>query len=63
VIQGEVGDGSLCGLFDLQGRNLLEQRLTDDGMNIVELPVGLHGVVLVRVTDGPVVITRKLVIP
>jgi len=63
VIQGEIGYGSLCGLFDLQGRKLLEQQLTDDGMNIVELPVGLHGVLLVRVTDGPVVITRKLVIP
>ena len=63
VIQGEIGDGSLCGLFDLQGRKLLEQQLTDDGMNIVELPVGLHGVLLVRVTDGPMVITRKLVIP
>ena len=63
VIQGEIGDGSVCGLFDLQGRKLLEQRLADGGMNIVELPVGLHGVVLVRVIDGTVVITRKLVIP
>jgi len=63
VIQGEIGDGSFCGLFDLQGRKMLEQQLTDDGMNIVELPVELHGVVLVRVIDGPVVITRKLVIP
>lgn len=63
VIQGMVGGGSLCELFDIQGRKLLELNLSDAGLNTIELPAGLHGVVVVKVTDGNVVTTRKLVFP
>ncbi|MDM8004328.1 MAG: T9SS type A sorting domain-containing protein, partial [Bacteroidota bacterium] len=63
VIQGMVAGGSLCELYDIHGRKMLEQNLSDAGLNTIELPAGLHGVAVVKVTDGSVVTTRKLVIP
>jgi hypothetical protein len=63
IIQGEVNEGSFCELFDLQGRKLLWQYLTDDELNAIDLPSGVHGMIMARVTDGQKVITRKLAIP
>ena len=60
IIQGEVNEGSLCELFDLQGRKLLEQYLADGERNAVDLPAGLHGLVMVRVTDGLNMVTTKV---
>jgi hypothetical protein len=63
VIKGSVSAGSAGELFDLQGRELLESKLSDGEMNIIDLPVGLHGILVVKVTDGEKVVTRKIVIP
>lgn len=60
IIKGTVGRSALCEMFDMQGRKMLEQGLSDGELNTVEMPVGLHGVVVVKVTNGNVVTTRKL---
>jgi hypothetical protein len=60
IIKGTVGGSALCEMIDMQGRKMLEQGLSDGELNTVEMPVGLHGVVVVKVTNGNVVTTRKL---
>jgi hypothetical protein len=49
-------------LFDISGRKLLQLNLADGEMNFVELPAGVNGGIVVRVTDGGVVVTRKVVV-
>lgn len=61
ILSGAVSEGSLCEVFDISGRKFLQQYLTDGGMNFVDLPAGVNGVIVVRVTDG-VVVTRKVVV-
>jgi len=63
VIRGRVGAGSLCEIFDMSGRKMAEQLLSDGEMNFVDLPVGMSGVIVVRVTDGNYAVTRKLALP
>jgi hypothetical protein len=63
IIKGSVGAGSVCELFNLQGQKLDEMSLTDGGLNIIELSGRLNGVAVVKVTDGPRVVPRKIVIP
>jgi hypothetical protein len=62
IIQGEVRDGSLCEMFDISGRKMTETRLTDEEMNFVDLPVGMRGVIVVKVTDGQKIVNRKVAI-
>jgi len=63
VIQGRVNAGSLCEIFDMSGRKMTERRLSDGEMNFVDLPVGMRGVIVVKVRDGERVVTRKVVVP
>jgi len=63
IIDGIVSEGSLCEIFDIQGRKLLERKLSDGDMNVIEMPVGMHGVLAVKVTDGVRVVSRKVVVP
>ncbi|MHC1731107.1 MAG: hypothetical protein AB9888_03580 [Bacteroidales bacterium] len=63
VIQGRVNTGSLCEIFDMSGRKLTESRLSDGEMNFVDLPVGMRGLIVAKVTDGERVVTRKLALP
>lgn len=60
VISGDHSEMAVCEVYDLQGKTVLKSRLTDSEMNIVSLPVGMHGVYIVRITDGPKVTTRKV---
>jgi len=62
IIQGEVGDGSLCEIYNTGGGKILERKLTGGEMNTVALPSESSGVYLVRVTDGVKVTARKVVI-
>jgi hypothetical protein len=62
IIKGEVGEGSVCEIYDLRGLKILETELADLDLNTVELPSRLHGVFLVRVIDGVKVTTRKVAI-
>ena len=63
TVSGTVRDGSVCELFDLQGRKLLGQKLSDGGLNRINLPAGLHGVFVVKVTDGMRVTARMVAVP
>jgi hypothetical protein len=63
VIQGRVNAGSLCEIFDMSGRKMTERRLSDGEMNFVDLPVGMRGVMVVKVRDGERVVNRKVVVP
>jgi len=63
VIKGLVSAGSAGELFDLQGRELMESKLSDGEINIIDLPVGLHGILVVKVTDGQKLVISKIVIP
>lgn len=63
VIQGRVNAGSHCGIFDMSGRKMAESLLSDGEMNFVDLPVGMRGVIVVKVTDGDRVVSRKVVVP
>ncbi len=63
VIQGRVNAGSLCEVFDTGGRKMTERRMQDGEMNFVDLPVGMRGVIVVKVTEGGVVVTKKLALP
>ncbi len=60
IIKGDVTKGSLCEIYDLRGKKILEKHLADGELNTVTLPSGLHGVYLIRVTDGMKVTTRKV---
>ena len=63
VIKGVVSNASLCELFDMQGQKILFRKLTDGELNTIDLPDSVHGVLVVRVTDGVKVTTEKIVIP
>jgi len=47
----------------MNGHMLLKSVLTDGALNTVNLPAGLHGVIMVRVTDGAMVTTNKIAVP
>ena len=62
IIKGETSNGAICEIFDINGRKVLMINLNDGALNTVDIPEGIHGVVLVRVTDGVKVTTRKIAI-
>jgi hypothetical protein len=41
---------------------ILESQFSSGDLNTVDIPSGLQGIFLVRVIDGPVITTRKIVI-
>ena len=62
IIKGDVSEGALCEVYNMNGRKLHETNLTDGEMNTIDLPDGLHGVLMVRVTDGVRITTSKVVV-
>ena len=50
-------------MFDISGRKMTQKRLSDGEMNFVDLPVGMRGVMVVKVRDGERVVNRKIVVP
>jgi len=63
IIKGEVSEKALCEVYNLQGKKILDKQLKGGEMNIVDLPAGIRGVYLVRVTDGVKATTRKVAFP
>jgi len=63
IVQGEVGEGSLCEIFTMSGSRVAETRFTGGGMNSIVVPAGTSGLLIVKVTDGPKVVTKKIAIP
>ena len=62
IIRGEVAEGTVCEIFDTGGRKLLIKRLSGGELNTVDLPEGIHGVIVIRVSDGMKVTTRRLAV-
>jgi hypothetical protein len=63
IIKGLVEDNTLCDLYDAGGRKLLSCHLSDGELNTVALPSGVHGVLVVRVSDRHKALTMKVVVP
>jgi len=62
IIKGDVSEGALCEIYDMNGRILHETGLNEGELNTVSLPDGIHGVMFVKVSDGTKVTARKVVI-
>lgn len=62
VVSGEVTDKSVCTIYDIRGSMIIERRLTGGDLNTIDLPSGLKGVYVVRVTDGVKNSARKIAI-
>jgi len=62
IIQGDVSEGSLCEIYKMNGAKVLAGKLTGGEMNTVNLAPGTNGVIIVRITDGIKITTRKLAI-
>ena len=62
IIKGEVDEGAVCSVFDMQGSKIIETQLTDEALNTVEMPSGAKGVYMVRVTDRGRSVTKKIVL-
>lgn len=63
VIQGEVGEGSLCEIYTMSGSRIAETRFAGGEMNSISVPAGTSGMLIVKVTDGLKVVTKKVAIP
>jgi hypothetical protein len=61
-IKGLLSAGARAEVFDLNGRKVLETRLSEGDYNSFVLPDGLQGVYLVKVTDTLKSYLKKLVI-
>jgi hypothetical protein len=62
IIRGQVSDRAVCEIYDLQGRKVTERCLTDSNLNTVDIPSDLHGVCMVKVTDGLEITSGKVVL-
>ena len=60
IIKGDISDKATCEIFSLQGKLVVTCRLSNGDINTVDLPTGLQGVIVVKVTDGARTITRKV---
>ncbi len=60
-IQGVVSERATCEVYDTFGKKIFETRLTDGGYNSFNMPSVGKGVYLVKVTDGDMISTQKVV--
>ncbi|MCX6334672.1 MAG: M28 family peptidase [Bacteroidia bacterium] len=61
IINGNVSDKVICKVYDLNGRKIVDTRLSDGALNTVDMPSESKGVFIVRVTDGIKIFTKKVV--
>jgi hypothetical protein len=62
IIKGEVSDRAICEIYNVNGKKILDKRLSGGELNTIAIPSGLNGVFIVRVTDGVKVATKKVAI-
>ena len=63
IIRGAASDVAMCEIYDANGRILLKSALNNGELNTVDLPEGLHGVIVAKVTDGKKTVSRKVIVP
>jgi hypothetical protein len=61
-IQGTVSEKAICEVYNARGQKVYESHLTDSGFNSFTMPNTTRGVYVVRVADGIMSTTRKIVI-
>ena len=61
-IQGNVSSNAVCEVFDIWGHKILVTHLVGSDFNTFEVPTEAKGVYLIKVTDGPKIIIRKVVL-
>lgn len=61
-IQGAVGDGAVCQVYNLAGRLVFECNLTDNEFNSFKVPSIEKGVFLIKLIDGPDVKVQRVVL-
>ena len=62
IIDGAVEEGTYCEIFDIRGSSVIKRQLVDGEINTIDLPTGVHGVLVVRVTDTSASITKKVTV-
>jgi hypothetical protein len=60
IIKGDVSEKARCEIYNVNGRKIVDARLTGGELNTIDMPSGSNGVYIVRVTDGMKVTTRKV---
>lgn len=62
IIKGELSDGTVFRLIDLTGKTLLETTLSGGSYRVIDLPPGVHGILVVKITDRHTVTAKKVLI-
>lgn len=60
IIQGERSGRATCEIFDMRGVKVVSTYLEGGEISTIDLPAGTRGVLVVRVTEGAKVTTRKV---
>jgi hypothetical protein len=60
IFRGEVSDKAFCEIYNVNGKKILDKRLSGGELNTITIPSGLKGVFIVRVSDGVKVTARKV---
>jgi hypothetical protein len=61
-IEGAVSNKTTGEVYDLTGRKIAGIRLTSSNLNIITLPATTNGIYLVKVVNGEMICTKKVVI-
>jgi hypothetical protein len=62
IIKGEVSEKAICEIYNVNGKKILDTRLTGGELNTISIPSTTKGVYIVRMTDGVKVTTKKVAI-
>jgi len=62
IIQGDVGNGAICEVYNLNGQTILRSMLNDAYLNTVSLSTVPDGIYIIRVVDDAKITTRKVAV-
>ena len=60
IIKGDVSEKARCEVYDMNGKKIVDARLTSGELNTIDMPSVSTGVYIFRVIDGVKVTTRKV---
>ena len=62
IIKGPVEEGAYCEIFNLRGNRVIKRQLVDSELNTINLPSGVHGILVVRIDDRGKSTTKKITV-
>lgn len=62
IIQGDVGNGAICEVYNLNGQTILRSLLNDAYLNTISLSTVPDGIYIIRVVDDAKITTRKVAV-